>query len=41
MSKDEKQPDSYFRSLIMEGGQDFFDQMLARAKESFDRQKSV
>lgn len=37
MSKDELEPDSHFRSLIMEGGEEFFKEMLARAKESYDR----
>ena len=40
MCKDSLDPDSYFRSLIMEGGQEFFDQMLARAKESYDHLSS-
>ena len=40
MCKDSLEPDSHFKSLIMEGGEDFFKEMLARAKESFDRNQN-
>jgi len=40
MCKDSLEPDSHFRSLILESGEEFFKEMLGRAKESFDRNQN-